>query len=127
MAHLNPNINTLWQRPLKRIPKNDNIWYAAAVLGHNPTEKFMGKLSLSCELSDYHTNHCIRVTGATNLTRNNFTAKQIMSITGTRAFKVCQSTTKFMKMTSYQWESVSHTHFLTQRSTKVFGCNRKRM
>ena len=41
--HLNPNINALWQRPLNK-PKS-NIWYAASVLGHNPFEKFMAKLS----------------------------------------------------------------------------------
>ena len=69
LSHLNPNIDSLWQRPLKYIPKKSDAWYAAAVLGHNPIEKFMGNLSKTCELSDHYTNHCIRVTGATNLTR----------------------------------------------------------
>ena len=87
VSHLNPYINAFWQRPLKNKPKSGEIWYTAAVLGHNSIEKFMGKLSLSCDLSDYYTNHCIRVTGATNLTRNNFMAKQVMSVTGHKSIE----------------------------------------
>ena len=94
ISHLNPNIDNLWQRPLKKKPKTD-VWYAAAVLGHNPIKKFIGKLLLSCELSDYYTIHCIRVTGATNLTHNNYTAKQVMSVT---SHKSIQSLTIYQKV-----------------------------
>lgn len=81
IAHLSPKINQLWQRPLKNKPNSD-IWYIACPVGHNTMEKFMDNLSSLCQLSDHYANHCIRVTGATNLTRNNYTAKQVMSITG---------------------------------------------
>ena len=42
----------------------------------------MSKISEDLNLSKRYTNHCIRVTGVMNLTRANFTAKQVMSITG---------------------------------------------
>ena len=54
----------------------------AKALGHNPVKKFMGVLSKLCSLLDYYNNHCIIVMETTNLTRNNFTAEQVMSITG---------------------------------------------
>ena len=44
------------------------MWYKAEAKGHNPIENFTGNLSSACELSDHYTNHCIKVTGATNLT-----------------------------------------------------------
>ena len=95
IGHFNPKINNLWQRPLKK--KQGDVWYSSIPQGHNPIEKFMSKLSSSCELSDYYTNHCFRVTGATNLTRSNYTAKQVMSVTGHKSIqslaiyqKVCE-------------------------------------
>ena len=84
---LNPNIDSLWQQSLSKIPKTGDVWYANAVLGHNPIEKFMSKISGICSLSDYYTNHCTRVTSATNLTRSNFTAKQVMSVTGHKSIQ----------------------------------------
>ena len=56
VSHLNPKIQKLWQRPLNKIPKQGNVWYAVAVLGHNPIKTFMANLSTICELSDYYTN-----------------------------------------------------------------------
>ena len=79
----------------KQNTKTGDVWYANAVLGHNPIEKFMSKMSGICSLSDYYTNHCIRVTSATNLTRSNFTAKQVMSVTG---HKSIQSLASYQKV-----------------------------
>ena len=42
----------------------------------------MRRLSENIKLSQSYTNHCIRVTGVTHLTRKNFSAKQIMSVSG---------------------------------------------
>ena len=50
-------------------------------LGHNQIEKFMGRISQICDLSDHYTNHCIRVTGV------KFTAKQTMSVTGHKSIQ----------------------------------------
>lgn len=88
LAHLNPKVDKLWQQPLKRFKSApDTIAYKAVPLGHTPLERFMSKLSLQLELSEYYTNHCIRVTGTSNLFRAHFTPKQIMSVTGHKSLQ----------------------------------------
>ena len=94
---LNPNIDCLWQWPLQKVNPNTNVWYATRLRSHNPIEKFMCTFFKYCELGDYYTNHCIRITGVTNLTISNFTPKQVMSITGHKSIqslsiyqKVCE-------------------------------------
>ena len=47
----------------------------------------MKHLSEKLKLSQIYTNHCIRVTGATNLTRANFSPKQIMSVSGHKSLE----------------------------------------
>ena len=77
---LNPKLDDLWQIPLNNFSKDQTKpWYKAERLGHNTLEKFMGRLSDRNNLSEDYTNHCIRVTGATNLT--------IMSITGHKSIE----------------------------------------
>lgn len=83
MQKLNPNINNLWQTPFKKAKFEDQFWYKAVPLGHNPLDTFMSKLSKICELSQRYTNHCIRVTGITQLLRTGkYTAKQVMAVSG---------------------------------------------
>ena len=66
---LNPKLDDLWQIPLNNLPKDETKpWYKAERLGHNTLEKFVGRLSDRNNLSEHYTNHCIRMTGATNLT-----------------------------------------------------------
>ena len=77
-----PDLPKLWQTPLKKFSCESEVWYKKVPLGHNTIEKFMSRLSKECNLTDHYTNHCIRVSGATNLTRSNYTAKQVMSVTG---------------------------------------------
>ena len=85
---LNKNIPSLWQQPLKEIPQDPTApWYIRQVMGHNPIDQFFSKLSYNVGLSKHYTNHCIRVTGTTYLTKRNFTVKQIMSITGHKSIK----------------------------------------
>ena len=79
---LNPRCDALWQQPKNKIPA-EGPWYNAQPVGHNPIEKFMGRISdmMKETLSQRYTNHCIRVTGTTNLSKL-YNAKQVMSITG---------------------------------------------
>ena len=51
-------------------------------VGEYKLRQFMQEISNILKLEVRYTNHCVRVTGATNLTRANFTANQIMLITG---------------------------------------------
>ena len=47
----------------------------------------MGRLSKACGLSDYYTNHCIRVTRITNFKKNRFTDSQIMAVSGHKSIQ----------------------------------------
>ena len=77
---LDKKADFLWQKPKNKIPKSSLPWYIAQQVGHNTHEKFMGKLSEKAQLSQHYTNHCIRVSGITNLTKANFTSKQVMAV-----------------------------------------------
>ena len=88
LCHLNPEQISLWQVPLKKVDTNNpDVWYSKLKQGHCTLDKFMKTLSENLSLSQYYTNHCIRVTGVTNLTRTQFSAKQIMSISGHKSLE----------------------------------------
>ena len=94
-GHLNPENNFLWQLPLKNVNmEHDSVWYSRAHIGKNPLAKFMSNVSKYCGLSKIYTNHCIRVTGASILTRMQFSASEIMSVTG---HKLVQSLAIYQK------------------------------
>ena len=88
IGKLNPDLELLWQQPKKKIPKDHAMpWYQEEHVGHNPLDNFMSKLAKNANLSPHYTNHCIRVSGATNLTTANFMAIQIMSVTGHKSLQ----------------------------------------
>ena len=81
--HLNEENEYLWQVALRNVDMmNDKVWFGKQKMGKNPLSKFMTNVSINCELSRIYTNHCIRVTGTSILTRMQFTASEIMSVTG---------------------------------------------
>ena len=80
---LNEQCDFLWQTPnLQAYIKGGPCHYKKMRVGENKLASFMTDLSHEANLSRVYTNHCIRVTGATNLSRAHFSAHQIMSITG---------------------------------------------
>ena len=95
IEHLHPENEFLWQRPLDRIdPRKPEIWYGKQHLGKTPLGHYMSDVSEKCALSKIYTNHSIRVTGVTVLTRMNFSSSEIMSITG---HKTVQSLTRYQR------------------------------
>ena len=83
MSHLHPENKYLWQYPLQNVdPKKPDIWYGKTYIGRNPLSKFMSDVSEKCGLSRIYTNHSIRVTGCTVLTRCRFSESEIMSVSG---------------------------------------------
>ena len=74
---------------------DDDIWYTTGHIGKNPLSTFMSDLSKKIGLSKIYTNHSIRVTGASPLTRCKFSLKEIMSITG---HKSVQSLTIYQRV-----------------------------
>ena len=93
MEHLNPDNKFLWQKPLQN-PKTPDVWYGLQYYGKNTLGKFMGEVSTNCNLSRHYTNHSIRVTGITVLTRMKFSPSEIMSVSG---HKSVQSLTNYQR------------------------------
>ena len=96
LEHLEPNNPYLWQTPLKNGKKKNNIdiWYGMQHMGKNTLSGFMKDVSKECQLSQIYTNHSIRVTGITVLTRQNFTNSEIMAVSG---HKLVQSLVNYQK------------------------------
>ena len=83
IEHLNPQNKYMWQYPLDVIdPAHPNVWYGKQHIGKNPLASFMSDVSKQCKLSQIYTNHSIRVTGCTVLTRCEFSSSEIMSVSG---------------------------------------------
>ena len=95
LARLEPSNPYLWQSPKTSAKqKNPEIWYTKGHIGKNPLSKFMSDISQQCGLSMIYSNHSIRVTGITMLTRMQFSASEIMSISG---HKSVQSLANYQK------------------------------
>ncbi|XP_076079992.1 uncharacterized protein KIAA1958-like [Mytilus galloprovincialis] len=72
ISKLHPLCTSLWQRPNESFNDDDTIWYCNSRLGEKTLAKFMTKLSEGAKLSQIYTNHSIRATGATILTKSMF-------------------------------------------------------
>ena len=100
LEHLHRENNYLWQTPLDKINlQTMTVWYGRQHMGKNTLANFMQDVSKECKLSKKYTNHSIRVTGVTVLTRQNFAAPEIMSITG---HKSVQSLTRYQRTQDLQ-------------------------
>ena len=80
---LNPKNDWLWQKPIKDfLADPSKPWYCNQKIGNNTHNLFMATVTEKLKLQTRYTNHCIRVTGITNLRRGSFNAKQVMSVSG---------------------------------------------
>ena len=98
-------------------------------MSENTLACFMSSLSQHCELSQQYINHSIRVTGATFLARQNFSAKQIVGITGhcsmnTLALysKVSENEKLMMGMSMNYFLMETPTLETQQHEKKALGC-----
>ena len=94
MSRLHPENNKLWQRPRASFFSTDDIWYCNEPVGEKKLTVFMSELSKSAPLSQIYTNHSIRATGPTILSKNKYGPVQIMAVTG---HKSVQSLTVYYK------------------------------
>ncbi|XP_021338996.1 uncharacterized protein LOC110440331 [Mizuhopecten yessoensis] len=97
LSKSNPKNDRLWQFPLDSYCDEDYVWYANRPIGKDTLSKCMSNMSQKCKLSQQYTNHCIRATAATILTQSNFTASQIMAITGHKSVSLCTNVCQTMK------------------------------
>ena len=81
---LSRNSEKLWQTPkFDKFPEDETtktFYYGA--MGHNKLDNFVGDICDLLKFPRRYTNHTLRATVITNLKRDNFNNKQIMSITG---------------------------------------------
>ena len=75
-------IQYLWQQPKELSELMDtDLWYKLKKLGPNPLISFMSRILHSADLPRVYTHYSIRAAGTTFLHCNNFSSKQVMSIT----------------------------------------------
>ena len=75
----------LWQKPrMKKIPADGKgTWFGPQQVGHNTIDGFITNIAEKYGMKDKgYSNHSLRATAITSLTRHNFSNKQIMSLTG---------------------------------------------
>jgi hypothetical protein len=82
ISKLHPLCTSLWQRPNESFGDDDTVWYSSSRLGEKTLAKFMPRLSEGTKLSQIYTNHSIRATGTTILTKSMFNPSQLMAVTG---------------------------------------------
>ena len=83
-SRLNPDNPWFFQDP-KPTVVTDGVWYTKKKLGYNRLSSFMPMISEKAELSQVYTNHDIRATGITVLSRLGFKSADIMEVSGHRS------------------------------------------
>ena len=111
---LSPEVDHLWQTPkFTDFPANPRIrtYYGPTPVGHNTLDSFVTKIARKCGLQENgYTNHSLRVTAITSLTRNKFSNKEIMAITG---HKSSSSLEIYQRVHSEEKMKMGHTLGLT--------------
>ena len=81
LSKLHPKCEAFFQRPNANYARN-NVWYVNSPVGKNMINEFMKTISVKGKMSQVYTNHCLRATAATILSRANFSPLEICSVTG---------------------------------------------
>lgn len=71
VSHLHPEGSALWQAAIRN--PSTNVWYGPKATPQYQLKNFMQNLSLGASLSKRYTNHDIRVTGCSILSRAKYT------------------------------------------------------
>ena len=106
IAQYYPKCARLWQRSKVSFTDDEEIWYTNSPLGEKTLSKFMSELSSKVGLSMRYTNHSVRATGATILSKGGFNPAQIMSVTG---HKSVSSLTVYQRVSDEEGISMGQT------------------
>ena len=84
LSKLNKDANSFYCKIVnkKDFSKSDDIWYTTAPVGRNTLGNFMKVISKKLNLSHDYTNHSIRATVVTLLSKHGFQSREIMRLTG---------------------------------------------
>ncbi|KAK3096716.1 hypothetical protein FSP39_002629 [Pinctada imbricata] len=97
ISKLHPGNARIWQRPKDTFNAEDQIWYCNVPVGEKKLSSFMSGLSKSVGLSKSYTNHSIRATGATILSKGMYGLAHVMAVTG---HKSVQSLSVYQRVSS---------------------------
>lgn len=102
VSKLHPKCDRLFQRPRPIFSANDMYWFENQPLGANTISSKMATISLSAGLSRRYTNHCLRATSITTLSRAGFEARMIRTVSGHKSNEAldsyCRETTDTQKL-----------------------------
>ena len=81
LSLLDPELDSLWQKPNPNYQKLGN-WYCRAPVGHNTLGNMMANICKRAKLENKYTNHCTRVTTTVMLNEEGFNENDIIKVTG---------------------------------------------
>ena len=84
LSKLNPQCTSFFQRPKSKMFHTDAVWYDNVPVGKNTLATKMRTLSQSVGCSQIYTNHCVRATAITTLSRAGIKDRDICSVSGHR-------------------------------------------
>ena len=87
LAHLNPKLDVLFQRPRevgteKFKPAKEEVWYCNAPIGAATLDNMLKTMSKRAGIEPHLTNHCLRATSVTVLSDNHCETRHIKAMTG---------------------------------------------
>lgn len=95
ISKLHQELDRLWQRPLGSFIDIITVWYSRVLVGSKTLTMFMSDLRRKCDLDQIYTNHSVRGTEATMLSKGMYGPSQIMAVTG---HKSVQSLTVYQRV-----------------------------
>ena len=112
LSHRPAEVQPFYLTPLRK-PRGV-LWYSKVPVGHNTLSQTVGRLCKQAGITDYETNHSLRVTSATRLFQSGVDEQLIMSHTGHRSVDGVRS---YKQISDEQKKAVSG--ILSSTCTKV--------
>ncbi|XP_028416817.1 uncharacterized protein LOC114541025 [Dendronephthya gigantea] len=120
LKHLNPNVESLFQRrrseSVKFNPDIEEVWFCQAPVGEAMLVNMMKVMCKNAGIEQYLTNHCVRATSVTVLSDSNVEARHIKSVSGHKSDQSIQSYS--VRPSFRQKENMSNilSHFINEDS-----------
>ena len=110
----------LWQRLKESFPDSDTVWYRNAPVGEKKLGTFLSCLSKATN----YTNHSIRATGTSVLSKCMYGPSQVMSVTGPCSALVF--TYEIATQKKFIWESLFGRILFNILGLKNFSLNKRK-
>lgn len=96
LAHLNPSLDVLFQKPREVrsssfIPEQVQVWYCNVPIGANTLDNMLKAMCKRAGIEPHLTNHCLRATSVTILSDSNCETRHIKAVTGHKSDQSIES------------------------------------